>query len=225
MRTAAVARIQDDSASLAPGFRAWVNDGGRWPLEHDGQLATAFKLQPAASQCLLWHAAVERDDAVSITRITGHPYRHLGELGDKARDSLRRTRMDVYLQRLERRPCRYAIGSLVAHGRVTSSPLMRPSPHFVDCLSCREVYYDVVDLDRRLQQRLPRSTLGWWPAEEYLRIKWATSPLRDPPAAAPRPAPGRHRKPARLPARLLPAGVLDGLATSLDGLATRKGTR
>ncbi|MFI9100927.1 hypothetical protein ACIGXA_10390 [Streptomyces fildesensis] len=180
VRNSAVRRSQHDHARLSPHFRAWVDAGALWSMAEDGQLAVAYEMLTAADQCLVWHSLIENDDSQSISRIMGLSAGTIEDRGDAADRALRRARSDLYLTRLEREDCRTFMESL--DGEV-GEPLGRDSQvHLANCPACQAVYEDLRLLDTRLAGQLPSRLLGWWPAQEYLRMREAVSvPVTDPP--------------------------------------------
>ncbi|MGW1870881.1 hypothetical protein ACWCPS_35745 [Streptomyces mauvecolor] len=180
VRNAALRLSQRDDTVLAPTFRSWVTAGSPWPLDEDGQLSLAYQHLTPLTQCLLWHSLIEREDAASTSRITGLPARSVEDRHKEAARSLRRTRTELYLRRLEREDC-VAFAETIASA--PEKPLSGPAAeHIANCPVCREIYLDLARLDARLTTQLPPRLLGWWPAEEYRRAKeTAVMPLADPP--------------------------------------------
>ncbi|WP_369393349.1 hypothetical protein AB5J72_41725 [Streptomyces sp. CG1] len=179
VRSAAVARYSLRPESLAPGFKEWVASGASWPVDDDGDLATAFALLPESAQCLLWHSTIEQDDAASIARITGLRRNRLASLTRAAKTRLKQVRAELYLERREQPECRDALMPLLAEPSTGLHP--EPNEHMLLCAGCQNVFQDIKRLNTYLERQLPARLLGWWPGRKYLRTKEITpTPLADP---------------------------------------------
>ncbi|MBL1101106.1 carbohydrate-binding protein [Streptomyces coffeae] len=197
-RMAAVADALKQPHAFSSGFMAWIASGSVWPMHDDGQLQVAYEGLTPVEQCLLWHTLVEQDDLAAVADITGLAGRQLRERLAAADRGLRRSRMELYLERVDSEDCIKVLGG---NGGLPYSP---PGPevtaHLAACPRCRARYEDLVRLDARAARHLPLRLLGWWRADEYGRNKEATArtpprdrPVRAAPGARP-PGAGRRRR-------------------------------
>ncbi|TJZ49447.1 sigma-70 family RNA polymerase sigma factor [Streptomyces piniterrae] len=197
-------------APLSPAFRDWVEGGCQWPWDEDVQLGIAFPRLPTATQCLLWHCVVDRDDLALTARITGLSRNAVQGKCRQAKGMLRQARTDLYLERLGRQNCAEVIKQLAL--RPEAPPAQEITAHLRDCPACLGVYKDLTRLDSRMEAQLPVRLLGWWPGESYLSAKATIPvPLDDPPFLARLMERGRSRTAAQ------PPGARRGMAATTAG--------
>jgi hypothetical protein len=180
VRCAAVVKSSRDSGAASPRFRQWVAQGARWPMEDNGQLGLAWENLPRTMRCLLWHTTPDLDDLDLVSLITGIASEAIAGARADAMNALRRTRADLYLERLGPSECREAVGQLMSEPSFSGS--RRALRHAGVCAGCRELFNDVIHSDARLRTRLPWQLLGWWPGAAHLDAKAAIPvPEADPP--------------------------------------------
>ncbi|WP_432043423.1 hypothetical protein [Streptomyces cadmiisoli] len=203
VRLGAVTRALRSPQSFHREFTDWIRGGSMWPMLEDGQLALAFEQLPAMAQCLLWHALVEADDERDIAAVTGLSGEDLTLALQQADRALRRSRTDLYCERLENADC---LDILAGAPDFPAAPLdAAVVEHLKACPRCLALHDDLVGLEARAARHLPLRLLGWWPIQEYQRTKDEfRSPAFDSfegtrgtaaPAARPAaPSGARHRK-------------------------------
>ncbi|MEU8827501.1 carbohydrate-binding protein [Streptomyces sp. NPDC048636] len=196
-RLAAVADALRHPHAFSSEFMAWIASGSVWPMHDDGQLQVAYEGLTPLEQCLLWHTLVERDDLAAVAGVTGLTGRVLRARLATADRGLRRSRMELYLARVDGEECVKVLGD--GGGLPYGDPGPEVAAHLAVCPRCRALYEDLVRLDARAARHLPSRLLGWWPAEEYQRNKETTAgtaprqrPVRD--APVPRPAGAGRRR-------------------------------
>ncbi|QKV90881.1 carbohydrate-binding protein [Streptomyces sp. NA02950] len=204
-RLAAVADALKHPHAFSAGFMAWIASGSVWPMHDDGQLQVAYEGLTPVEQCLLWHTLVEQDDLTAVADITGLMGRDLRARLTTADRGLRRSRMELYLERVDSEDCIKILGG--SRGLPYSPPGPEVSEHLAACARCRALYDELVRFDARAARHLPLRLLGWWRAEDYRRNKEATAgrpprgrPARGAPAARPA-GTGRRRRRAAGPVR------------------------
>lgn len=194
-RLAAVADALRHPHAFSSGFMAWIASGSVWPMHDDGQLQVAYEGLTPLEQCLLWHALVERDDMTALAGVTGLTGRDLRARLATADRGLRRSRMELYLERVDSEDCIKILSEGAGLPYATPSPEV--TAHLAACPRCRALYEDLVRLDARAARHLPLRLLGWWPAEEYRRNKEAAAPA----------APRERERPVRTAPVPRPAGT------------------
>ncbi|MFG2194206.1 hypothetical protein [Streptomyces sp. NPDC048639] len=185
VRTTAITHSQREEEALSPDFRAWVAAGSVWPWGEDGQLGLAYQRLAPTTQCLLWHALVDRDDASLTARVTGLAPGAVQAGSEEARGALREARMHLYLERMGPRHCADSVRRLALEGGSGPGTGRGGAHHPRACRGCHGALSDLARLDAQLDMQLPVRLLGWWPGEFYLRAKAAIQvPLSDPPFLA-----------------------------------------
>ncbi|WP_428933761.1 hypothetical protein [Streptomyces sp. ACT015] len=195
VRLDAVTAAVRSPGSFHRTFVDWLWDGAVWPLGQDDRWTLAYEALPAGPRCLLWHSLVERDDTPALCAISGLAPADLAIALRRAEDALRHSRAALRTERPDGAGCAPFLDHLTRRPDAPVPPAVLA--HLRACARCRAVHDELGELPDRVAHHLPPRLLGWWPGEEYARVK----ARRRTPGSAPRVGPVRPRPGSAPPAR------------------------
>ncbi|MFJ3232433.1 LamG domain-containing protein [Streptomyces sp. NPDC086787] len=206
LRTASSWIDSGRAGELGADLRAWRRAD---PPTAPGPLREAYGRLPSATQTVLWHDLVERDDEAETARLTGATAEAVRGWRDNAREALEAAYVRIYEDSAEG-GCRAFKRLVVAFAKrmvVTSARQDAAfddpglDAHLAQCAHCGRAFDDLLRMRDRPDLLLAEGLLGWGGAR-YLAEQAADGRRRgDFTAAEPAPEGRRRRGPARATAR------------------------